>query len=192
MHVLTIAGEYNTPENDVAGAFILPQLEALAAAGCKVGVVYPDLASPRKSLRRGALDRFRFPIWQRRTGAVDELGVLGVHAPGRALTRQLWDLQARRLASLYVRTRGIPDILHAHFSFVARPATAVLEIRHVDWQAWPQFARMHTRRQMDFQSWPFENTFPRLRIVWQHFAQYSIDWFRPACRRRKLSPRGAP
>jgi L-malate glycosyltransferase len=121
MHVLVVAGEYNTPTESVGGAFIYPQLKALVDAGFKVGVLYPDLRGVMKS----ELRRFAFPMWTRNFEGILELGVEGLSIPkSHNLNRKWWDINALRLARRYVEREGPPDIVHAHFSCVAGPAAS--------------------------------------------------------------------
>ena len=129
MHVLVVAGEYNSPTDNVSGAFIQPQLRALAEMGCKVGVVYPEL---RGATQVGLTDwrRFLFPMWHRSVEGVQEMGIEGFSIPkSTTLSRKLWDRQAVRLGCAYVQRHGRPDIVHAHFSFVAGPAASELARR---------------------------------------------------------------
>jgi glycosyltransferase involved in cell wall biosynthesis len=129
MHVLVVAGEYNSPTDDISGAFIQPQLRALAEIGCKVGVVYPELRGATQVGLSG-WRRVLFPMWDRRIEGVQEMGVEGLAVPkSRTLSRTLWDRQAVRLGRAYAERHGRPDIVHAHFSFVAGPAAYELAER---------------------------------------------------------------
>ena len=129
MHVLVVAGEYNSPTDSVSGAFIQPQLKALAETGCKVGVIYPELRGATQVGLTG-WRRFLFPMWHRCVEGVQEMGIEGFSIPkSSSLSRKLWDRQAVRLGCAYVQRHGRPDIVHAHFSFVAGPAASELARR---------------------------------------------------------------
>jgi len=114
MHVLIIPSWYSADSHGARGVFFREQAQALARAGCRVGVVYPDL----KSLRRWR-EILHDP---RGYTEVDEDGVTTHRYHGitwfasrlRTLHGTRWVRRGKRLYRRYVKTHGQPDIIHAH------------------------------------------------------------------------------
>ncbi len=126
MHVLVLPSWYPIRERPQQGVYLKEQVQALRRRGVHVGVVYPEQRSLRL-LSPSALARNRF---QRR--AYDEAGVPTLRRHGwnvlwRAPQRlPLRIREARRLAHVYARRFGVPDVLHAHSAQWAGAAAARL------------------------------------------------------------------
>lgn len=114
LHVVVVPSWWPSPEQPTAGIFFLDYVRAFAAAGAKVGVIYPDLVSLRL-LRRGTPVPLRprllresvgdVPVYRIR-GRHTALGMPRLHMP-RFCRWLKWGL------SEYVRDHGAPDVLHA-------------------------------------------------------------------------------
>lgn len=112
-HILLLPSWYPSPTRPHAGIFFQDQARALAAAGARVGVLVPRVASYRAALQH----------W-RTGGGLQAATVQGVNVlergvlarlPARGQSRQAAFVRAgARLYRDYVARHGRPDVLHAH------------------------------------------------------------------------------
>lgn len=114
LHIVIVPAWWPSPERPGAGVFFEDYARAFAAAGAKVGVVYPDLVGLRQIGQAGAaairpLVRFEecsgIPVVRVR-GVQTSLGLAGVQM--RRFRRRL-----ERGLSEYAARHGTPDVLHA-------------------------------------------------------------------------------
>jgi glycosyltransferase involved in cell wall biosynthesis len=112
-HVLVIPSWYPSMVGDAGGSFFREQAIELARAGCKVGVVYPELRSLK--------------LWrplERRFGdytVADDEGVATFRWRGfnwfprvTAGIKHLWIKHGLELFERYIHDHGKPDLLHSH------------------------------------------------------------------------------
>ncbi|WP_371163905.1 glycosyltransferase [Buchananella felis] len=108
MHVLWLPSWFSAFAGDMAGSFFTEQAAALAGAGLEVGVLAPqpvNFALPRRTPVR---------LSQEGGVAVARFAAPQVIATTRRLST-LWAAPALHAAyAAYVRTHGVPDVLHAH------------------------------------------------------------------------------
>tara|TARA_R110001592_G_scaffold267864_1_gene533974 strand:- start:1265 stop:2467 length:1203 start_codon:yes stop_codon:yes gene_type:complete len=114
MHVLLIPSWYSHLRSAGGGSFFRDQAQALAAAGHKVGLIYPKLWGLR-DYRAGplpAIDRIRAED----DGPVRVWRVDTLHRLPRVPFRDACKFVAAgtRLFDAYVAAEGRPDVLHAH------------------------------------------------------------------------------
>ena len=123
MHVLLIPSWYETPAFPVRGIFFKHQALALAAAGHRVGIVYPELRSIH-TLHRG---RARIGFQSHLEGLVRTYRHYGFRLPRQpARFRRRWTDMATHLARRYVGDHGTPDVVHAHSAVFAGEVAADL------------------------------------------------------------------
>lgn len=113
-HIVIIPAWWPSPEDPLAGVFFQDYARMFADAGAKVGVIYPDLVSPRK-LGRGApvslIPRTTFE----ELGAANVVRIRGLHtALGRPwMQMQRFRRWLRRGLAAYAKRFGRPDVLHS-------------------------------------------------------------------------------
>ena len=119
MHILLIPSWYATAENPVHGSFFREQAHALARSGHRVGVIAPNLRSVRE-LPAGIAGASRGVV------VADDDGVVTYRLEGAQLLPGLkpandraWVSAGRKLFARYVAEQGLPDVLHAHATFMA-------------------------------------------------------------------------
>jgi len=114
VHVLVIPSWYPNEPGDIGGSFFREQAQALVRAGCKVGVIYPQLRSLRQ-WRTVQSDRY--------SGITidDDEGVPTFRSFGTSwfprapkLQAAQWVWHGLRLYADYVEKYGRPDVIHAH------------------------------------------------------------------------------
>lgn len=113
-HVVIVPAWWPSPEDRLAGIFFQDYVRMFAAAGARVGVVYPDLVSPRKVTRDATVSLIpRTTIEQ--LGDSPVLRMRGLHtAFGRPwLHMQRFRRWLRRGLAAYSARFGRPDVLHA-------------------------------------------------------------------------------
>ena len=124
MHVLVLPSWYPTTERPQNGLYFVDQAAALARAGLRVGVLYPELQSLRHgSLRRLRRKHFQYAFHTER--GLPTLRQYGWNVLWRSPLRfdlRIW--MAERLARRYVARMGIPDVVHAHSARWAAAAAA--------------------------------------------------------------------
>lgn len=113
MHVLIIPSWYPAMSGDIGGSFFREQAQALSRAGCRVGVIYPQLRSMRQ-WRSGLFGRYGIAVEDD-----DGVNTLRYHDMSwfpkmPALRARYWMWRGRRLYAEYVKNFGTPDIIHAH------------------------------------------------------------------------------
>ena len=114
LHVLVVPAWWPSPEQPGAGVFHVDYARAFAEAGLRVGVVVPDLVSPR-FLGKGT----RIPLWPRLTeeslGGIPVIRIRGLHTALRmpALQMKRFAAWLRRGYIEYAHRHGRPDVLHA-------------------------------------------------------------------------------
>lgn len=130
MHVLIVPSWYPTSERPVSGIFFREQAIALAKAGHKVGVVFPE----RKSIKRLRLER---KYWRREIDTVDDHGVITFRSYGwywfpriPYANAELFIRDGLRLYFKYVNKCGSPDIIHAHSILYGGVVAARIRERH--------------------------------------------------------------
>ena len=114
MHVLLIPSWYAHLRSAGGGSFFRDQAQALAAAGHKVGLIYPKLWGLR-DYRTGPLPDMN-RIRTEDDGAVRVWRIDTLHRLPRVPFRDACKFTAAgmRLFDAYVAAEGRPDILHAH------------------------------------------------------------------------------
>ncbi|OKL51855.1 glycosyltransferase [Buchananella hordeovulneris] len=123
MHALWIPSWYPADDQDLAGSFFREQLQALAAAGLRVGALVPHLVPPTRPLTapraatEGPVRLVRFPA--RRAWLTT-----------RRLSTTLAHRQLAAAWRSYVARWGRPDILHAHGLFPGAYFAHHLAVRH--------------------------------------------------------------
>jgi len=114
MHVLLIPSWYSHLRSAGGGSFFRDQAQALAAAGHKVGLIYPKLwgLRDRRTGRLPEMNRIR----AENDGPVRVWRVDVLHRLPRMPFRDALTFAAagRRLFDAYAAAEGRPDILHAH------------------------------------------------------------------------------
>lgn len=112
MHVLILPSWYPRFEGDIEGSFFREQALALANAGLKVGVVFPDLRGPGRFMRA----RKKFGLQVRSDEGLLEVRSHGFNwfPRGEALFHWLATKHAKRALKRYVQEFGKPDIVHVH------------------------------------------------------------------------------
>ena len=114
IHVLLVPSWWPSPEQPISGIFFADYARAYAAAGAKVGVVFPDLVSLRY-LGRGTRIPWVPRLLHEDLTGVPVVRVRGLHtAFGRpALQMHRYRCWLRRGLQAYSARHGSPDILHA-------------------------------------------------------------------------------
>lgn len=114
LHIVIVPAWWPSPEQPIAGVFFEDHARAFAAAGARVGVVYPDLVSLRY-LGKGTSP----PLTPRVSHEqVDDIPVVRVRGLHTALGRPAWQMRRfrawlRRGLDEYRKLHGSPDVLHA-------------------------------------------------------------------------------
>ncbi|MGQ3099494.1 MAG: glycosyltransferase [Sphingopyxis solisilvae] len=102
----------------VSGVFVVEQCAALSAAGVDVGLIFSRIQGLR-SMRTGRALR-GFPAFTRLDQPVPTLGFKSWNAPGmNAMVPRLNTFMLRNRYAAYVKSKGRPDILHAHVALEA-------------------------------------------------------------------------
>jgi len=127
-HVLIIPSWYPATPGDVGGSFFREQAQALQRAGCKVGVIYPQLRSLRH-WRTVSSGRYGITV-------EDDAGIETLRAHSMSwfprmprLMGKQWVRAAVGLYSHYVKKNGKPDLIHAHSLLYAGCAAHALSKR---------------------------------------------------------------
>lgn len=127
IHVLIVPSWWPSPEQPLAGIFFQDYARAYAAAGARVGVIFPDLVSLRY-FGRGPMAPLRPRIEQEQVDDLPVIRIRGLHTalgrPGLQMRRYL--LWLRRGLTVYRRQHGEPDVLHAMCAIPAGWACAKL------------------------------------------------------------------
>jgi len=113
-HVLIVPSWWPSPEAPLAGIFCQEYARAFAAAGARVGVVYPDLVSLRR-LRGGVPVPRRPQVTHERLDDLPVVRIRGLHTALGRPALHMWRFRrwlARGLAE-YAGRYGRPDLLHA-------------------------------------------------------------------------------
>jgi glycosyltransferase involved in cell wall biosynthesis len=130
MHVLVIPSGYPSAENPVRGIFYRDQVCALARAGARVGVAYPDLRSLR-TFKPTALVANHFQV---ETALNEQMITITWNGwnipPGRLLLKRLFVQQTSHLVEIYLSRYGRPDVLHAHGAVWGGVAASTVAARH--------------------------------------------------------------
>ncbi len=117
MHILIVPAWWPSPEQPINGIFCEDYARAFAAAGAKVGVVFPDMVSPRYFGRGTNVSWLPSLMHERLPDApeVEIVRVRGLHtALGRpALQMRRFERWMKRGLGYYAAAHGEPDILHA-------------------------------------------------------------------------------
>lgn len=114
LHIALVPSWWPSPQQPIAGIFFRTYAQAYAAAGARVGVIYPDLVGPRDWLRPP-----RPPIVPVLSVQEDEqvpvVRVRGLHSAVRIPAIQMRRFLAwlRHGLKEYCRRFGNPDVLHA-------------------------------------------------------------------------------
>lgn len=121
MHVLVLPSWYRENSEDIRGSFFREQAIALRRAGCKVGVIAPQILSLRHPLHALKAD----PSIRSEMDA----GVPTYRMAGINWTPRVWTLNAKRMERIgialyraYVADHGHPDVIHVHASLLAGTA----------------------------------------------------------------------
>jgi len=128
LHVLIVPAWWPSREQPIAGVFVQDYVRAFAAAGARVGVIYPDLVSVRHMPRRPwapVIPR----LAQESFGGIPVVRIRGLHTafgrPARQMGRFLKWLQ--RGYDYYVCQFRAPGIIHAHCAIPAGWAAQQLQ-----------------------------------------------------------------
>jgi len=112
-HVLVVPSWYHTREQPVHGSFFREQAVSVQKLGVKTGVVFPDLRT-MTGARADDWPSRRFQVVEGEDDGLFTMRVMGWRIPqAKKMTRDLWVNQVQRLVKLYVRRRGVPDLIHA-------------------------------------------------------------------------------
>ena len=113
-HIVIIPAWWPSPEDPLAGVFFQDYARMFADAGAKVGVIYPDLVSPRKLGRAAPVSLIPRTTFDE-LGAVNVVRIRGLHtALGRPwLQMQRFRRWLRRGLAAYAKRFGRPHFLHA-------------------------------------------------------------------------------
>ena len=113
MHILFIPSWYPVSRSDVGGSFFREQAQALHKQGCQVGVIYPHFSSLRNGIF--AKEKHGNPEFE-----IDE-GIFTYRYYGKnwfprfpAGIKRLWEYFGIQLFEKYIRTHGLPEIVHVH------------------------------------------------------------------------------
>jgi glycosyltransferase involved in cell wall biosynthesis len=121
MHLLILPSSYPAPYGPTAGIFFKEQAEALATAGHRVGVIYPEF----RSVRTLAQGKVSFGYRNGPEGLLAVYRYRGLRPPKlHRLNRWRWAVCAERLYHRYILERGAPDLIHAHSAVWAGTAAA--------------------------------------------------------------------
>lgn len=118
------------PSKPIAGIFFQDQAIALKSQGCKVGIIYVDMAA--LSLFRGACIVNKLT----RVNCEDEKGVPTFRAEAykfpyfHKLNLIRWHRYTSILYDKYVEHYGVPDIIHAHSAIGGGSAAAMIKAQH--------------------------------------------------------------
>ncbi|QLL44315.1 glycosyltransferase [Sulfitobacter pontiacus] len=125
MHVLFLPSWYPENPEDIRGSFFREQALALLKAGCKVGVIAPEMLSLRRPLH--ALDA---------NHSISEEIDSGMPTYRKAAinwTPRCWALNARRMGRIgvtlykaYFAEHGRPDVIHVHASLLGGAAAIAI------------------------------------------------------------------
>lgn len=128
IHILIVPAWWPSPEQPVSGVFCTDYARAFAAAGAKVGVIYPDLVSLRY-LGKGIWLPWRPRLMVEDLSGVPVLRIRGLHtAFGRpALQMHRYRRWLRWGLREYRARYGEPDVLHAMCSIPAGWACTYLD-----------------------------------------------------------------
>lgn len=118
LHVLAIPSWYPTGKNPVSGIFFREQAIALATLGTNVGVIYPELHSPRQIRNPRELS---FGLKTTVDNAVTTYRYHCINYLPRIPGGNVWLFVqvGIRLFRTYISNRGLPDILHVHSALPA-------------------------------------------------------------------------
>jgi glycosyltransferase involved in cell wall biosynthesis len=122
VHTLVIPSWYGSTPGDTYGSFFRDQALALHRRGCRVGIIYPALRSPRRW--RNIFGRFDFE--ETLDEGVVTLRKHGVQWLPRVpyLAAGLWVEAGLSLYRSYCKRFGRPDVIHAHGCLFAGLLTA--------------------------------------------------------------------
>lgn len=114
LHIVIVPAWWPSPEQPMAGVFCADYVAAFAAAGAKVGVVFPDLVSLR-FLGHGTSIPWRPRLSEESCAGAPVIRIRGLHtAVGRPWLQMHRYLRwLRRGLSVYQSRYGSPDALHA-------------------------------------------------------------------------------
>ncbi len=130
MHIVIVPAWWPSPEQPISGVFCTDYARAFAAAGAKVGVIFPDMVSLRH-LGRGNKIPWTPCLSHERLDEVAVIRIRGLHTalgrPGLQMRRyRRW---LRRGLGVYRERHGQPDLLHAHCAIPAGWACTRLDDR---------------------------------------------------------------
>ena len=114
LHIVIVPSWWPSPEQPYRGIFFTDYARAFAAAGAKVGVVFPDLVSLRM-MGSGTT----IPLWPKITEeALDGIPVIRIRGLHTALRQPRFQMHRfrgwlRRGLTVYRTRYGTPDLLHA-------------------------------------------------------------------------------
>lgn len=114
LHIVVVPSWWPSPERPTAGIFCFDYTRAFAAAGARVGVVYPDLVGLRY-VAGGATAPVRAQVTEESADGIPVVRVRGLFSAlgrPRSQMRRFASWLARGLAA-YRRRHGTPDVLHA-------------------------------------------------------------------------------
>ena len=113
LHVLLVPSWYPTAQEPLNGIFFKEQAEALAGAGMKVGVLYPEMRSVRQLSIRSLLENHYQVIVESGNG-VHTYRQAAWNIPFRKAKRKCVEVLTEGLFSKYIAEQGIPDAIHVH------------------------------------------------------------------------------
>ena len=128
IHVLCLPSWYPTYRDSRTGIFFREQAIALSHAGCKVGVIYPDLQSLRTLTYRTFLQQ-HFTIDDFEDDGIPTLYWHGWNPPTEFLRFQLFNRMTLKLVHFYIRKHGVPDVIHAHSALWGGCAAQIISIK---------------------------------------------------------------
>lgn len=130
LHVVIVPAWWPSPEQPIGGVFCTDYARAFAAAGARVGVIYPDLVSVRH-LGGGTAIPWRPRLDHEALEGVPVIRVRGLHTALRipALQMHRFRRWLRRGLAAYRERYGEPDLLHAMCAIPAGWACTHLDDR---------------------------------------------------------------
>ncbi|MFC4558015.1 glycosyltransferase [Virgibacillus kekensis] len=116
MHVLIVPSWYPTERNPIAGIFFKDQAKALQEKGYKVTIAYPEIIP----LREKSSEKMGYSV-KEEDGIITYRYSVRNPFPRRFKTfeRLLYSSKLKILYKEIIKEQGIPDVIHAHSSFLA-------------------------------------------------------------------------
>lgn len=130
-HILVIPSFYPTQEDPIHGIFFKEQACMTQAAGIRVGIIYPEV----RPLKGMTLDLFYKNYFQSNHYNEEGVPTFRMHGwnifPGYLKgTMKYWTNRALSLFKKYVKSQGMPDLIHAQSALWAGAAAKSIADRY--------------------------------------------------------------